>query len=133
MPNFAESRRDDGYISNFILTLPRPKIGAFLYAFGAVLLLSGKGQTDNTLYFSGLQCVIMFKKRKRLIYNDRVANGYCGRALEGVFGHRTTQTLPYNYIFFCCYFVANSYLCIQKVKNYGQANGKTTAAGNAVR
>jgi len=34
------SRRDDGYISNFILTLPRLKIGAFFCPFGAFLLLS---------------------------------------------------------------------------------------------
>ena len=101
-------------LSNFILTLPRTQNGAFFIAFGAVLLLSEKRKTANPLSSSGLGGSFMFNPKKLLVYNGRVTKGSLRRGFEGVFLRSTTQALPYNYIFFCCYFVAMDYLCSHK-------------------
>jgi hypothetical protein len=62
-------------LSNFILTSPRPKIGALFYPFGAVLLLFHKKRTANPLSVSGLGGSIMFNPKKPRMYNERVTKG----------------------------------------------------------
>jgi hypothetical protein len=62
-------------LSNFILTLPRPKIGAFSYTFDAVLLLTEKRKAANLLSYSSLKRQIMFNPKKLREGNGMVTKG----------------------------------------------------------
>jgi hypothetical protein len=62
-------------LSNFILTLPRQQIGAFLYTFDAVLLLKEKRKAANLLSYSSLYGTIMFNPKKLWEGNGMVTNG----------------------------------------------------------
>ena len=62
-------------LSNFILTHAPVQIGAFSYTFDAVLLLTEKRKTDNTLSISVLSASFMFNPKKRGMYNEMVTNG----------------------------------------------------------
>jgi hypothetical protein len=101
------------------------KIGAFLHPFGAVLLLSHKKRTANPLSVSGLGGSIMFNPKKPRIYNERVTKGYCSRAVSVVREYRTTQTIPFCYIFFLLLFCCDVSLQGQKGYIYEQTIGKT--------